>query len=201
MILETEAGIEEKKKLSEESEKELKALEEELQELEQHKNSSEEALNSMSGTMTSLRDQIDSQNSDIIEFLNETANIKGRMQRYETMQEQTQIRQSELNQKLIALQSEESSEGELVEAFKKEAQGIELELERLQAEQSACKKRAAKISDDLMKCREAFNAAEKSFHEESARYQTLKNITERYDGYGVSIRKIMERIMKNSKKS
>ena len=193
LILETEAGIEEKKKLSEESEKELEALEEELQELEQHKNSSEEALNSMSGTMTSLRDQIDSQNSDIIEFLNEAANIKGRMQRYETMQEQTQIRQSELNQKLIALQSEESSEGELVEAFKKEAQGIELELERLQAEQSACKKRAAKISDDLMKCREAFNAAEKSFHEESARYQTLKNITERYDGYGVSIRKIMER--------
>ena len=193
LILETEAGIEEKKKLFEESEKELKALEEELQELEQHKNSSEEALNSMSGTMTSLRDQIDSQNSDIIEFLNEAANIKGRMQRYETMQEQTQIRQSELNQKLIALQSEESSEGELVEAFKKEAQGIELELERLQAEQSACKKRAAKISDDLMKCREAFNAAEKSFHEESARYQTLKNITERYDGYGVSIRKIMER--------
>ena len=193
LILETEAGIEEKKKLSEESEKELKALEEELQELEHHKNSSEEALNSMSGTMTSLRDQIDSQNSDIIEFLNEAANIKGRMQRYETMQEQTQIRQSELNQKLIALQSEESSEGELVEAFKKEAQGIELELERLQAEQSACKKRAAKISDDLMKCREAFNAAEKSFHEESARYQTLKNITERYDGYGVSIRKIMER--------
>lgn len=193
LILETETGIEEKKKLSEESEKELKALEAELQELEQHKNSSEEALNSMSGTMTSLRDQIDSQNSDIIEFLNEAANIKGRMQRYETMQEQTQIRQSELNQKLIALQSEESSEGELVEAFKKEAQGIELELERLQAEQSACKKRAAKISDDLMKCRESFNAAEKSFHEESARYQTLKNITERYDGYGVSIRKIMER--------
>lgn len=193
LILETEAGIEEKKKLSEESEKELKALEAELQELEQHKNSSEEALNSMSGTMTSLRDQIDSQNSDIIEFLNEAANIKGRMQRYETMQEQTQIRQSELNQKLIALQSEESSEGELVETFKKEAQGIELELERLQAEQSACKKRAVKISDDLMKCREAFNAAEKSFHEESARYQTLKNITERYDGYGVSIRKIMER--------
>ena len=193
LILETETGIEAKKKISEESEKELKALEEELQELEQHKNSSEEALNSMSGTMTSLRDQIDSQNSDIIEFLNEAANIKGRMQRYETMQEQTQIRQSELNQKLIALQSEESSEGELVEAFKKEAQGIELELERLQAEQSACQKRAARISDDLMKCREAFNAAEKSFHEESARYQTLKNITERYDGYGVSIRKIMER--------
>ena len=193
LILETETGIEAKKKISEESEKELKALEEELQELEQHKNSSEEALNSMSGTMTSLRDQIDSQNSDIIEFLNEAANIKGRMQRYETMQEQTQIRQSELNQKLIALQSEESSEGELVEAFKKEAQGIELELERLQAEQSACQKRAARITDDLMKCREAFNAAEKSFHEESARYQTLKNITERYDGYGVSIRKIMER--------
>lgn len=193
LILETETGIEAKKKISEESEKELKALEEELQELEQHKNSSEEALNSMSGTMASLRDQIDSQNSDIIEFLNEAANIKGRMQRYETMQEQTQIRQSELNQKLIALQSEESSEGELVEAFKKEAQGIELELERLQAEQSACQKRAARISDDLMKCREAFNAAEKSFHEESARYQTLKNITERYDGYGVSIRKIMER--------
>ena len=132
----------------------------------------------MSGMVTSLKERIDSQNSDIIEFLNETANIKGRLQRYETMQEQTQIRQSELDQKLIALQSEESSQGELVEAFKKEAQGVAIELERIQAEQAACKKRATKISDDLMKCRDAFNAAEKSFHEESARYQTLKNITD-----------------------
>ena len=193
LIEEAQKSLGEKQQLLEDSKKELETLEEELKHLEQHKNSSEEELHAMSGTMTSLRNQIDSQNSDIIEFLNETANIKGRMQRYETMQEQTQIRQSELNQKLIALQSEESSEGELVEAFKKEAQGIAIELERLQAEQTACQKRAAKISDDLMKCRNAFNAAEKSFHEESARYQTLKNITERYDGYGVSIRKIMER--------
>ena len=193
LIEDAQKSLGEKQQLLEDNKKELETLEEELKHLEQHKNSSEEELHVMSGMVTSLKERIDSQNSDIIEFLNETANIKGRMQRYETMQEQTQIRQSELDQKLIALQSEESSEGELVEAFKKEAQGVAIELERIQAEQAACKKRAAKISDDLMKCRDAFNAAEKSFHEESARYQTLKNITERYDGYGVSIRKIMER--------
>ena len=193
LIEDAQKSLGEKQQLLEDNKKELETLEEELKHLEQHKNSSEEELHAMSGMVTSLKERIDSQNSDIIEFLNETANIKGRMQRYETMQEQTQIRQSELDQKLIALQSEESSEGELVEAFKKEAQGVAIELERIQAEQVACKKRAAKISDDLMKCRDAFNAAEKSFHEESARYQTLKNITERYDGYGVSIRKIMER--------
>ncbi len=193
LIEDAQKSLGEKQQLLEDNKKELETLEGELKHLEQHKNSSEEELHAMSGMVTSLRERIDSQNSDIIEFLNETANIKGRMQRYETMQEQTQIRQSELDQKLIALQSEESSEGELVEAFKKEAQGVAIELERIQAEQAACKKRAAKISDDLMKCRDAFNAAEKSFHEESARYQTLKNITERYDGYGVSIRKIMER--------
>lgn len=193
LIEDAQKSLGEKQQLLEDNKKELETLEEELKHLEQHKNSSEEELHAMSGMVTSLRERIDSQSSDIIEFLNETANIKGRMQRYETMQEQTQIRQSELDQKLIALQSEESSEGELVEAFTKEAQGVAIELERIQAEQAACKKRAAKISDDLMKCRDAFNAAEKSFHEESARYQTLKNITERYDGYGVSIRKIMER--------
>ena len=193
LIEDAQKSLGEKQQLLEDNKKELETLEEELKHLEQHKNSSEEELHAMSGMVTSLKERIDSQNSDIIEFLNETANIKGRMQRYETMQEQTQIRQSELDQKLIALQSEESSEGELVEAFKKEAQGVAIELERIQAEQAACKKRATKISDDLMKCRDAFNAAEKSFHEESARYQTLKNITERYDGYGVSIRKIMER--------
>ena len=193
LIEDAQKSLGEKQQLLEDNKKELETLEEELKHLEQHKNSSEEELHAMSGMVTSLKERIDSQNSDIIEFLNETANIKGRMQRYETMQEQTQIRQSELDQKLIALQSEESSEGELVEAFQKEAQGVAIELERIQAEQAACKKRAAKISDDLMKCRDAFNAAEKSFHEESARYQTLKNITERYDGYGVSIRKIMER--------
>ena len=192
LIREAQQKFDAREKDIKDFEKELQALTEERSRLEKDKASSEEELNTMSSTVTSLRNQIDSQNSDIIEYLNESANIKGRMQRYETMQEQAQIRQSELNQKLIVLQSEESSEGELVEAFKKEAAAIEKDLERLSEEQQGYQERAQKIADELMHCREQFNRAEKSFHEESARYQTLKNITERYDGYGVSIRRIME---------
>lgn len=192
LIRETRQKIADREKSVRDFEEELNALTEERSRLEKDKESSEEELNTMSSTVTSLRDQIDSKNSDIIEFLNESANIKGRMQRYETMQEQAQIRQSELDQKLIVLQSEESSEGELVEAFKKEAASIAADMERLQAEQQGYQDRAGKIAEELMRCREQFNAAQRSFHEESARYQTLKNITERYDGYGVSIRRIME---------
>ncbi len=198
LLKETEQKIAEKASAIDGFKAELEQLEEERLGLETTKEHSEEELNAMSSAAAMLREKIDSRNADIIEYLNESANIKGRMQRYEAMQEQAQLRQSELDQRLIVLQSEESSEGELVAAFEQEAAVIASDLERLSAEQVQYQDRARKIADELLDGREQLTAKEKSFHEESAKYQTLKNITERYDGYGASIRRVMEQKSKNS---
>ncbi len=53
----------------------------------------------------------------------------------------------------------------------------ERELERLQKE--------------LREKQEKLKIGQTAYHRESSRLESLKNITERYDGYGNSIRKVM----------
>ena len=45
--------------------------------------------------------------NEIMALLNNRASIKGKLQRYDAMTEQIQIRKAEVNQKLIQMKSEE----------------------------------------------------------------------------------------------
>ena len=54
-------------------------------------------------------------------------------------------------------------------------------------------KLSKKLSADTIAARNELSEKQKAFHEESARYRMLKNITERYEGYSGSIRRVMER--------
>ena len=69
-------------------------------------------------------------------------------------------------------------------------------LGKRQASQEAETGRLAQTAEDLEKEYSGSAAAlaeqQKSFHEGSARYKTLRNITERYEGYSGSIRRVME---------
>ena len=53
--------------------------------------------------------------NEIISLLNQRSSIKGKLQRYDAMTEQINIRMSELNQKLIQIRSDEMGQEELLE--------------------------------------------------------------------------------------
>ena len=48
------------------------------------------------------------------------------------------------------------------------------------------------IQKDLAGRTEKFRIGQTAYHREQSRLESLKNITERYDGYGNSIRKVMD---------
>jgi len=131
--------------------------------------------------------------NNLIELLNNRSSTKAKIQKYDTMMEQIQVRKAELNQRLISAESEAVEydeemlrfENELKEisstiiGFVDETKKYESEIERLQKE----------ISDKSEKLR----LGQISYHREESRLESLKNMTERYDGYGNSIRKVMEK--------
>ncbi len=176
------------KELHEQQEKLLEAC----HEIAGRRSDSQILADHMAGRMAALREQIDSENSDIIEFLNEVSNIKGKLQRYEAMEEQARLRKSELTNRLMTVQTENRSEDELVESFEKESADIACQLEKEHREQEKYHAKADEIAKDLVESRNRLTQKEKAFHEERARLQTLSNVVERYDGYGTGIRKIME---------
>ena len=162
-----------------------------------------EAAASVSGEadarLQELREQIEAENTaaeicknTIISLLNERASTKGRLQRYDAMQEQAQIRRTELNQKLLLAKSSEEEQRGQYEGYRKELEEVSgriIELSEIQREKEA---EAESLRRELGKKNEELEIGQSAFHRESSRLESLRNMAERYDGYGNSIRKIME---------
>ncbi len=130
--------------------------------------------------------------STIIRLLNERASTKGRLQRYDAMQEQAQIRRTELNQKLLLAKSSEEEQRIRCEEERKKLEEISDRITSLAEAKCEKEAEAEKLRLELLKKNEELEKGQSAFHRESSRLESLRNMAERYDGYGNSIRKVME---------
>ena len=171
---------------------ELDELSEKLDALEKERTNAESHLSSTSGTIEKLRQIIDDKNSDMIEALNQLGALKARFQRYDTMLEQVQIRKSELNQRLLTMQSESDGREQTLAAYEEEERTLSEKQIAIQSRLAEMQDKGQDVQKRIDQCHETLNQKEQEFHRLSSRFQTLQGITERYEGYGNSIRRIME---------
>lgn len=139
-----------------------------------------------------LEESVEANKNEIIEILNLRASTRGKLQRYDTMQEQISLRKTELTQRHLRLKSEAA----LLETSEKEYQAekaeIEETIEKLVREGNRCEDQIKKYQAEISRGSQQLEAAQSAYHREASRLESLKNITERYDGYGNSIRRVME---------
>ncbi len=152
-----------------------------------------EKLLSISNTIRSFEKEIEENKALIIDLLNEKSLIKTKGQRYETMLEQIQIRKAELNRKLLQNKRNETMQAETIDGLEKELLEINKKLAELEEKGREYTAEISRVHEINLKLEE--NRAEifKQYHSEKSRLESLRNLTERYDGYGNSIRKVMER--------
>ena len=143
-----EKDLKERSVQKEKAGQELSELKKELEGSKKEQEEAQTEADAISAAISHLEQEIESQKNEMIALLNRRASIKGRIQRYDTMMEQTQIRRAELNQKLLKMKSEEGQQqetlaklegdyaetGQRVEALSAEAAGYEQETERLRQE-------------------------------------------------------------------
>lgn len=164
----------------------------ELNERKTLENSAKEELIEVQSRIATCVADIEKNKSDIMELLNNRASTKAKIQKYDTMLEQIHVRKSQLNQRI----SEAKSEAQKQEALKKQYSG---ELEEISGKIIALKDESQEydekirvLQEELAKKTEMFRIGQTAYHREESRLESLKNITERYDGYGNSIRKVMD---------
>jgi len=152
----------------------------------------EEELKKINEEIAEVMSESEDSKGEIIELLNQKSSVKSKIQRYSTMLEQISIRKSELNQKLIKFSGDKESQNKLVNE-------LEEGLKKVEDEISELNKTRTELSDSYSSAREKINDLDKKSKMLSMEYQrnvtrldSLKNITERYEGYGNSIRKVME---------
>ena len=186
MILERQAEL---NRLSDEH-KEVRAS---LKELDERQLTSDNHLSHLNTKMESIRSEIESKNADIIEYLNEAAGVKSKIGRYDTMVEQINIRKSELNQRLIMLKSEEDEKLLAAQRYETQLDEILSLISKSNDVKTDLEKRGERIQSELNETRDALSARQQEYHTLSAKYNTLKNLSERYEGYGSSIKRVMEK--------
>ncbi|MCI9536736.1 MAG: chromosome segregation protein SMC [Eubacterium sp.] len=137
------------------------------------------------------------QNDIILSSMNQTSEIHIEHQKIASMMEQNSIRKAELNQRILSNKSQVST---AVEQMQQEESTLEEIRQSLDAEYLKRKeflKKAEECRTEAKDLQHELHDRQRDYHMKSSRLATLKNITERYDGYGQSIRRVMEQKQEN----
>lgn len=158
----------------------------------QEESTAREELIGIQTGIAELSSSLEEKKDEIIELLNSRASTKAKIQHYNTMLEQLRVRKAEMDQKLIESGSELKRQEELREEYEKALEAISAELEGYQKEHAEQEIKLNQLQVEIAEKTRLLSVGQSAFHREQSRLESLKNITERYDGYGNSIRKVME---------
>ena len=152
----------------------------------------EERLVRQDESLMLLDQRIEEAKNSIIAGLNEKASLSAREQRYEAMLEQVQVRRSEVCQKLLKFKSDESVQEEQLEAERAKLKAMEGRLADLAASQTECEAQMQHYEQEVRRLTRNLNEKQQEYHTAYTRLESLRNLAERYEGYGNSIRRVME---------
>ena len=173
-------------------ETEQKKLREQLEEVTQRKKTAEENLSILQKQIQDASQVIEEGKSEIIEILNQRASTKGKMQRYDAMLEQIGIRKAALSQRVLKLKSDESEQQEIISEHQEKYKEISIQMDGIQQEYRKIEREVASLRTQMEEQNKKMEQGQAAYHREASRLESLRNIAERYEGYGNSIRRVME---------
>lgn len=152
----------------------------------------EERLKNIQREIQECTDAVENGKNEIIEILNSRATTKGKAQRFDTLMEQIGIRKSEISQRVLHLKTEEEELQSAMKRAKSEYDAITGLIGSMNGECERLNQEVHRLTEELKKQNAQMEIGQTAYHREESRLESLKNITERYDGYGNSIRRVME---------
>lgn len=136
--------------------------------------------------------EIENCKADIIEYMHESGTLQAKVGRYDAMLENINFRKTQLNQRLLQFKSDDAGD-------KKELESLEGQLEELEENVKVILSGLDQATDQLndnqnrnKTNRELIHNTNEKLSATKSKMEALRNITERYDGYGNSIRRVME---------
>ena len=161
-------------------------------ELEKTRNEARERLEAVQGVIEELNNRIESGKNTIIDALNSRATIKSKLGRYDTMTEQINIRKAELTSRLLRMKSDEAHQEAAMKELEEEFERINEQIRLLGESQASKEEKLSLIRDELAAKDQKLRDTQVSYHKKKSQLEALSNLTERYEGYGGSIKRVME---------
>ena len=185
-------------------EEQMRGYETELREAEELRKAVSEEEELQSGRLAEIdaslyetEEAIEQAKNEVIDVLQDRASVKGNIQRYDTMLEQMEIRRSQIGGRLLRIREEEQANAKEAGKYDKEIASLQEKLGELAGQEEQCEAQLGAIREQMGEMNQELDAVTTSFHRESSRLESIKAMTESYDGYGNGIRKVMEQRGRN----
>ena len=165
---------------------------ESLDELDDRQAALQRQIEEEENRIRALEADIEDKKNGILNTIQDKASLEAREQRFETLMEQNQVRRSELNQRIFQIKSDEEAQNSLMARLTEQIREKEKLLGDLAAvyeEQSA---RQKSLKEAGYRENKNLNQKQQEYHTLRTRLESLRNLAERYDGYGNSIKRVME---------
>ena len=173
--------------------KEKESMQELLKKAGEERSEAQQALNQVSEKLQSLTEKIENGKNELFQILSDNTETTAKLQRYDTILEQIQIRKAEVSNRILRLKSEEDEQElelkRLREKWQEICDGIEKQQETIRGREEALHT----FSREIQSLSRQLEDKQEAYHRSASRYESLRNIAERYDGYGNSIRRVMEK--------
>ena len=135
--------------------------------------------------------EIEQKKQEIIDLLGNRTSTTAKIQHYDTTKEQIQTRKSMLARNILELSTDAEQQNMELRQHEEELKKVREEIQAYNAKIKASEQELERLQKELREKQEKLRIGQTAYHRESSRLESLKNITERYDGYGNSIRKVM----------
>lgn len=135
---------------------------------------------------------LNQQNEMIMDSMNASSKITIEQQKAKSMLEQNRIRRSELNQKILANKSQFASAKEEMQQEERVLKEAKKVRDNEYVERKNILAMAEQKRNSILELQKKQQENQKQYHTMVSKLDTLKNMAERYDGYGSSIRHVME---------
>ena len=166
--------------------------------LQEKENQAKNSLAELEHVIEKKEEQLNIENEAILEAMNRSAGITVERQKAKSMMEQNSIRRAELNQKILTNKSQLAEAVEAMEREKDASAKAKKELDEEYVARKAMLSEADAAAQQIKEQQREQQEIQKKCQMEESRLAALQNIAERYEGYGHSVRRIMEQKDKNS---
>ena len=139
-----------------------------------------------------LNTAIENGKNTIMNELNQRATIKSKLGRFDTMMEQINIRKAELNSKLLRAKTDEEEREETIRNLEDVFEKVTDELRSMNEQIAAKELELGEIRQSLTGKDAKLRETQEKYHQQKSKLDALSNLTERYEGYGGSVKKVME---------
>lgn len=184
--------MEEKQKERASIAEEKSGIDTQMSELEANRQAAEEEVKRVQADQKSLNDAIDEKRSALMDTIANRGTIKAKLAAMSTRREQYEVRKSELTSRLVRASSDEAEHDRELERLRDVFEKVAGEAADLGNRQKKLEVQIAEKKNALTAADERLRSTEVEYHQEKSRLDALANLTERYEGFGGSVKKVME---------